>query len=64
MPTDLAFQAEMSLRLIAGTLFGAAVGLEREVHGHPAGMRTHMPVSLGSAVFTIEVESIERVEEA
>jgi putative Mg2+ transporter-C (MgtC) family protein len=53
MPTDLAFQADVSLRLVAATLFGAAIGLEREVHGHPAGMRTHILVSLGSAVFTV-----------
>jgi putative Mg2+ transporter-C (MgtC) family protein len=37
--------------LIAACL-GAAVGLEREIHSHPAGMRTHLLVSLGSAVFT------------
>jgi putative Mg2+ transporter-C (MgtC) family protein len=34
-------------------VFGAFVGLEREVHGHQAGMRTHMLVSLGSAIFTV-----------
>ena len=29
------------------------MGLEREIHDHPAGMRTHLLVSLGSAGFTV-----------
>jgi putative Mg2+ transporter-C (MgtC) family protein len=53
MPTDLGFQLDVSLRMLAAAAFGAGLGLEREVHGHPAGMRTHMLVSLGSAIFTI-----------
>ncbi len=35
------------------SLLGAAIGFEREVHAHPAGMRTHLLVSLGSAAFTV-----------
>lgn len=42
-----------SLRLLLAAFLGAAVGLEREIHAHPAGMRTHLLVSLGSAGFTI-----------
>jgi putative Mg2+ transporter-C (MgtC) family protein len=38
--------------LIAAVL-GAAIGLEREIHAHPAGMRTHLLVALGSASFTV-----------
>lgn len=53
MPTDLGFQLDVSLRLIVAAALGAGLGLEREIHGHPAGMRTHMLVSLGSAIFTI-----------
>ena len=53
MPTDAAFQLDVSLRLLAAAVLGAGLGLEREVHGHPAGMRTHMLVSLGSAIFTV-----------
>ena len=34
-------------------MLGAAIGLERELHAHPAGMRTHLLVSLGSAAFTV-----------
>ena len=53
MPTDPAFQVDMAGRLVAAAFLGALVGLEREVHGHQAGMRTHMLVSLGSAIFTV-----------
>ncbi len=53
MTIDLATQADLSIRLIVAGLLGAAIGLEREVHGHPAGVRTHMLVALGAAVFTV-----------
>ncbi|MGA3057840.1 MAG: MgtC/SapB family protein [Candidatus Limnocylindrales bacterium] len=53
MPTDVSFQVDISLRLLAAAIFGAVLGLEREVHGHQAGMRTHMLVALGSAAFTV-----------
>lgn len=41
------------LRLLVAAALGAGVGVERELHGHPAGMRTHLLVSLGSGLFTI-----------
>lgn len=41
------------LRLVLAAALGAAVGLEREVHGHPAGLRTHLLVALGAALFTV-----------
>jgi putative Mg2+ transporter-C (MgtC) family protein len=50
---DLGVQLDISLRLIGAALLGAAIGFEREIHAHPAGMRTHLLVSLGSAAFTI-----------
>jgi putative Mg2+ transporter-C (MgtC) family protein len=53
VPTDLQFQVDISIRLLAAAAFGAIIGLEREIHGHQAGMRTHMLVSLGSAIFTV-----------
>ena len=49
---DLVFQADLSVRLLIAAVLGAAIGLEREIHDHPAGMRTHLLVSLGSAIFT------------
>lgn len=49
---DLGFQADLGLRLLVAAVLGVAIGIEREIHGHPAGMRTHLLVSLGSAIFT------------
>ena len=42
-----------ALRLFLAAVLGALIGLEREIHDHPAGMRTHLLVSLGSAGFTV-----------
>ena len=42
-----------ALRLLLAAFLGATVGLEREIHDHPAGMRTHLLVALGSAGFTV-----------
>ncbi len=50
---DLALQADLAVRMLIAAVLGAAVGLEREIHEHPAGMRTHLLVSLGSAIFTV-----------
>jgi len=41
------------VRLFAAVLLGAVVGIERERAGKPAGLRTHMLVSLGTAVVVI-----------
>lgn len=41
------------IRLIAATLLGAVVGIQREKAGKPAGLRTHILVSLGTAVFIL-----------
>jgi putative Mg2+ transporter-C (MgtC) family protein len=41
------------LRVFAAVLLGAVVGIERERAGKPAGVRTHMLVSLGTAVVVI-----------
>ena len=50
---DLALQADLAIRMVLAAILGAAIGLEREIHEHPAGMRTHLLVSLGSAIFTV-----------
>ena len=44
---------EMSLKLLIALLLGALVGLEREWRKKPAGLRTHMLVSMGSCLFTL-----------
>jgi putative Mg2+ transporter-C (MgtC) family protein len=40
-------------RLGVATLLGGVLGLEREWKGHWAGLRTHMMVSIGCAIFVI-----------
>jgi putative Mg2+ transporter-C (MgtC) family protein len=40
------------LRLAAATLVGGAIGLNRDLRGKPAGVRTHALVGLGSAIAT------------
>jgi len=44
---------DMLLRLLAAALTGTIIGWERESKDKPAGLRTHMMVSLGAAVFAI-----------
>jgi putative Mg2+ transporter-C (MgtC) family protein len=43
----------MLLRILVGTLLGAAIGFERDLHGRPAGLRTHAIVALASATFMV-----------
>lgn len=40
-------------RLISAAALAALVGWEREKHGRAAGLRTHMMVALGAALFTL-----------
>src|ERR1700736_6250828 len=49
----LSGNGEIAVRLGAALLLGSAVGLNREMHGKPAGFRTHCLVSLGAAVAAI-----------
>ena len=39
--------------IILAVVFGAAIGLEREISGKSAGLRTNVLICLGSVVFTI-----------
>jgi putative Mg2+ transporter-C (MgtC) family protein len=41
------------VRLLAAMLLGAVIGFQRERTGKPAGLRTHMLVSLGAALFVL-----------
>lgn len=44
-------ELDIFIRLLLASLLGGLIGLERELHGRPAGFRTHLLVSLGSALF-------------
>jgi putative Mg2+ transporter-C (MgtC) family protein len=46
------------IRLIAASVLGAVVGFQRERAGKPAGLRTHMLVSLGTVVFVLACTAV------
>lgn len=54
-------------RLVTAALLGASVGAEREINDHPAGIRTHLTVALGAALFgvvsTLGFQEFERTRE-
>lgn len=41
------------IRLLIAGVLGSVIGVERDMHGRAAGLRTHMIVSVGAALFTI-----------
>ncbi len=45
--------ASVSLRLLFAAVVGGVIGFERERAGKPAGLRTHMLVSVGAAICVI-----------
>lgn len=53
MPLDQV--AEVALRLCIATILGGLVGLNRDMHGKPAGIRTLGLVGLGAALVTLAV---------
>jgi len=58
---------ELALRLFAAAVIGCGIGIDREVRGKPAGMRTHALVALGAALVTVIVvrvtpPSVEHVD--
>lgn len=59
MGPDLDFN--MLARLLLASLLGGLIGLEREIHGRPAGFRTHLLVSLGSCLFCITSIEVYRL---
>jgi putative Mg2+ transporter-C (MgtC) family protein len=46
-------QLEMVCRLLLAGLLGALIGWQREIAHKPAGLRTHILISLGAALFTV-----------
>ena len=45
--------AELILRLLVAVVLGAIIGYEREKSHKPAGLRTHIFVSMGACLFTL-----------
>ena len=49
----MSLHVELLLRIAVATALGAVIGLERQIHRRPAGLRTHMLVALASATFMV-----------
>jgi putative Mg2+ transporter-C (MgtC) family protein len=65
---DLRQMVSLVSRLLTAMILGALVGAQRESIGKPAGLRTHMLVSMGAALFVLapleagmELDGISRV---
>ncbi|MFD1009664.1 MgtC/SapB family protein [Oceanisphaera ostreae] len=50
--------AHILIRLLAASLLGAIIGFQREKAGKPAGLRTHILVCLGTAVFILACSGV------
>lgn len=50
------YEAAVLVKLFLAALAGGIVGIEREKHGRPAGLRTHLLVSVGSCLMMIVSE--------
>jgi putative Mg2+ transporter-C (MgtC) family protein len=46
------FRLELMLQLALATVLGGAIGLERELGGKPAGLRTNILICMGSVLYT------------
>lgn len=49
---------DIAARLGSATLAGAVLGINRDLHHKPAGLRTHALVSLGSAMVVVTAASL------
>jgi putative Mg2+ transporter-C (MgtC) family protein len=50
---DMHELVRVTVRLLAAMAIGTAIGLQRELTHKPAGLRTHMLVALGTAMFIV-----------
>ncbi len=56
----MASEVEILLRFLLASVFGGVIGLEREIHGREAGVRTYLLVSLGSALIMVVSDPTEK----
>ena len=50
---DLQQLMQVTARLVTAVILGAVIGIQRELMGKPAGVRTHALVTLAAAIFTL-----------
>ncbi len=51
------YELAILVKIILAGIAGGVIGLEREKHGRPAGLRTHLLVAIGAALMMIISES-------
>jgi putative Mg2+ transporter-C (MgtC) family protein len=49
---------EIAIKLVLAILLGGVIGFERERRGKPAGLRTHMLVSVAAAVYVMAAQEM------
>jgi len=54
----MAEATEVAMRLVAATLIGGGIGLNREMKHRPAGLKTHALVGLGAALITMMMAAL------
>jgi putative Mg2+ transporter-C (MgtC) family protein len=52
---------ELILRVLAAAGLTGVIGLERQIHGRPAGLRTHVLVGIGAALVMVGGEAVVRL---
>lgn len=52
-PLDSTSAGAAIVRLLAAALFGAVIGIERELHASAAGLRTHMMIAMAACLFAL-----------
>jgi putative Mg2+ transporter-C (MgtC) family protein len=50
---DFPSQFELAARLLLAAFLGGLIGLERDLSGQPAGLRTHIALAVGAALFGV-----------
>lgn len=62
--SDIEMGTRIALRLTVAAILGGMLGYERESHGISAGVRTHMLVALGAALFVVVPDQAGVMEDA
>lgn len=51
------YELSVMIKILLAALAGGIIGFEREIHGRPAGLRTHLLVTVGSCLMMIISEA-------
>jgi putative Mg2+ transporter-C (MgtC) family protein len=62
--SDIELATRVTMRLVLAALLGGVLGYERENQGKAAGLRTHMLVALGAALFVLAPEQAGTMDDA